>query len=74
MNITLNALIKRINRKLARTDEVLKKWRGPGFETHMGDYYVVDLRSNAVVRGHIDPEDLGREIGVLRAWERVAWG
>ena len=73
MNITLSALIKRINRKLVKTEEILRKWRGPGLEAQMGDYYIVDLRSNAVVRGHLDPEDFGREIGVLRPGESVVW-
>jgi hypothetical protein len=31
----------------------------------------VDPKRNCVVREYIEPEDLGRELGVLRDWEKV---
>jgi hypothetical protein len=37
----------------------------------MGDYYIVDQRRNWIVNKHVDPEELGARLGVLRAWEEV---
>jgi hypothetical protein len=37
----------------------------------MGDYYIVDQRRNCIVTKHVDPEELGARLGVLRAWEEV---
>jgi hypothetical protein len=70
--VTMSALIRRINRKLGREDEKLRKTRG-GMQAFLdlGDYWVHDLRSNFVCRTHVDPEELGRELGVLDAVETV---
>jgi len=37
----------------------------------LGDYYLLDWRTNAVHAKDVDPEELGRKLGVLRVWERV---
>ena len=70
--VTMRALIQRINRKLAtERGYVLKTTRGGRWRGELGDYYAVDPKRNCVVREYIEPEDLGRELGVLRDWERV---
>src|SRR4029077_4905862 len=49
------ALVQRINRKLATQDEVLKKTRGARAIQELGDYYILDLRANALLFKDVDP-------------------
>ena len=67
--VTTRALIARINRKLKPDFEVLRKARGASAEADVGEYFVVDLRFNAIVDKHVDPESYGRELGVLKDFE-----
>ena len=71
--VSMTALIKRINRKLRRDNEVLRK--APG-----DTYYVVKLDENIiradnedyVTRANVEPVALGRTLGVLREDETVS--
>jgi hypothetical protein len=69
--VSMRALIARINRKLKADDEKLcatrERWRG-----NLGDYFIVSLTSNIITCRHVDVEELARDIGVLRACERLA--
>jgi len=38
----------------------------------LGDYYVIDISRNRVVNKHVDLEDLGRQLEVLKDWEELA--
>jgi hypothetical protein len=69
--VTLRAVIQRINRKLAADDEVLKTLRGDRWRGDLGDYYIVNINRNSVTAQHVDPEELGRELGVVRGFEQV---
>ncbi len=70
-NITKSALISRINRKLVHNDEVLKVTRGERLRLDVGDYYILDWRIYGIAAKHVDLEELGRELGVLQAHERL---
>jgi hypothetical protein len=37
-----------------------------------GNYYILDLKRNAVSKD-IDPENLARKLGVLKDWEEVRY-
>jgi hypothetical protein len=37
----------------------------------VGDYYVLDLRINGILHHDVDPAAMAREMGLLKAWERV---
>jgi hypothetical protein len=37
----------------------------------LGQFYVVDYKRNFVVKDHVNPEALGRDLGVLRDYEAV---
>lgn len=65
------ALIRRINRKLAHDDQILKATRGARAIQDVGDYYIVDSQRNFAVANDVDPEDLARELEVLHEWERA---
>jgi hypothetical protein len=71
--VSQRALIQRINRALAPDDMVLKTSRNERMRLDVGDWYVVNTRINGIVQPykHRDLEDIGRELGVLKDWERV---
>jgi hypothetical protein len=69
--VTMRALLQRINRNLAKEDKVLKAARGASARQKLGDYYVIDVDGNAIAFRHVDPEALGRKLGVLEPWESV---
>ena len=71
MKVTMQALIKRINRKLAHQDEKLRVARAERVRFDLGDYYVIDVSRNFVISKHVDPEELGRELGVLTEFEKI---
>ena len=68
--ITMNALVKRINRRLAKEDRAMRKSRR-NTEFDLGEYFVVDVRYNLILVKYVDPVEWGRELGVLRAGESV---
>lgn len=69
--ISMQALIKRINRKLKPNLEALKIARSERLRIDVGQYYIIDYRLNAIQQHNVDPVDLGRELGVLHDWETV---
>lgn len=69
--VTVRAVVQRINRKLAPEGEVLKTPRSTRLRQEVGDFYVLDVNHNWVTAKDVDPEELGRELEVLRPWEEV---
>jgi hypothetical protein len=69
--VTERALIQRINRKLRQDGEVMKVARGAQAESQHGRYYTIDLHRNYLIHDHLDPETVGREIGVLAEYEHM---
>jgi hypothetical protein len=70
-NVTEAALVSRINRRLSREDEQLHKSRGVRCALQLGEYYVRNSRMNLLVVSDVDPEQLGRQLGVLKHYEQV---
>ena len=58
-----SVLVRKINRKLAPDGRKLRKTRGA--KHSLGDYYLYDTSLNCVVARPVDPEALGRELGVI---------
>jgi len=69
--VSMRGLIGRINRKLAPDFQKLCKTREGRAQAELGDFYIVEYRRNFVADTRVDPEDLGRELGVLRDYETV---
>lgn len=69
--VTMRALVQRINRALRADDEQLKKYRGGRWQSDLGDWYRLDFNRNRIMERHVDPEALGRKLGVLRDYERL---
>ena len=71
--VTTRALIQRINRALAKEDEMLRK-SSKRAVADLGEYYIVDVSRNAVGRhgfNHGDLEPLARELGVMSDFEKL---
>jgi hypothetical protein len=66
--ISVLAVIRRINRKLAAKGQILKKARRPWVKPMR--YYIVDLSGN-VMDADIDPLELARKLGVLKEGKDV---
>jgi hypothetical protein len=67
--VSMRALIARINRRLRDDGEVLKAARSERVASSIGLFFIV--RRNKLAIQHVDPEKLGRELGVLSEWESV---
>jgi hypothetical protein len=68
--VTMRVLLERLNRKLKLLDCQVRKAKSGG-DSALGQYYIVNVLSNQIAEQNIDPEMMGRELGVLRFWERV---
>jgi len=69
--VTARALIQRINRALAKDNEILKTTRGERAVQDLGQYYVLDFNMNAVMRKDVDIEEFGRQLGALKDFEKL---
>ncbi len=69
--VSRRALIARLNRHLKKDGECLRTSRGERARQDLGDYFVIDVSKNHVINKDVDLEDLGRELGVLAAFEKL---
>jgi hypothetical protein len=69
--ITRRALVQRIGRALEKNGERLKANVRPGLAPAIGNHFTVDMKRNSVARTHVELEELGRELGALKPYERV---
>jgi hypothetical protein len=69
--VSKRALLRRINRKLAKKWEAIRTSRSWGERHNLGEYHLIDILRNAVIDSHMDPAIFAREIGVLHEIERV---
>ena len=73
LGVSESAVVQRVNRKLKRDMQMLRKTRGARAFLDFGEYYVVDFTHGGnIVDTQVDVEDLARELEVLKPWERVA--
>lgn len=69
--VTLSALLKRINRRLAHENQRLCKTRQGGWIQHdFGAFCIKDVLGNVLIR-HVDPASLGHDLGVLQPDETL---
>jgi hypothetical protein len=67
--VTMRALVQRINRRLRDEGEVLKAARSERVVSSVGLFFIV--RRNKIATQHVNPEALGRELGILSPWEHL---
>lgn len=65
-------LIAAINRKLAESNQRLRRSRSMRMFTTLGEFYVYDGDANFICMHHVDIEALGCALGVIRAGVGVA--
>lgn len=70
ISISRRALIQRLQRALKEDELVLRTAHNERVRRKMGDYYTMDLRTSQVMETYVDLEDLGREYGVLKDYEK----
>ncbi len=71
VTISKAALFARINRVLGHSGEQLRAVRSEPSRKDLGDYYVVSLKKGAVVKHHVNPVGVARQLGVLQPFEAV---
>lgn len=69
--VTVAATLKRVNRILAKDEEQLRKNRGGPYSETLPEWICVDLNRNTINGGTDDLESFARELGALKAWERI---
>lgn len=70
--VSVNAVEKRINRKLAHEGQQLRKTRpGSNDRIALGEYYIVDLATNRLECDDVCLGDVGHQYNVLANNERV---
>ena len=69
--VSLTALVARINRKLRKQGEKLRRAYTESAQQEVGHYFVVDLNRNRIVNTDVDPEQFARELEVLQPWEAL---
>lgn len=72
-HVSESALISRINKRITAFEQKILKKCSSSSKRHsdLGDYYIINFYKH-VVDGHIDLEQYGRKIGVLKEWEILA--
>jgi hypothetical protein len=69
--VTARALIHRINRRLEEKQQMVRRGGEGRTRNALGEYYVIDLKRNVVIRQHVDLQVLCLEVDVLRPWEQL---
>ena len=70
--VSRQALIARVNRRLAKQNESLRRCPENRSDYHtLGDFYVLDLSRNAVCKKHVDIQKFAKTLGALRPGERL---
>ncbi len=70
--ISARAALQRINRRLAKDHQRVRKSRGRMLnQPECGEYHEIDSYRNALLDWDVDLEARGRELGVIADWETV---
>lgn len=72
ISVSESALIRRMNRKLIGEDQVLRKSRSSRSLHETGEFFIINTMHGGMDESHVDIEALGREIGALKAYEKLA--
>lgn len=71
IGISKPALMARLNRHLAKQDQMLRAVRGGGERARLrlGEFVLVDTKKEVPIEGHISLEEFARKVGVLKGYE-----
>jgi hypothetical protein len=71
VKVNNRALLARINRFLIRQDQKLIKCRSKRCRQDFGNYYVIDVKLNAINEKNIELDKLGSRLGILKPYEEL---
>jgi len=71
MQVSLWAVIQRINRILAQKNKLLLESNGNKEKSDNGDWYIMDTKTKTIIARNCEIEELAREIGALKPNETV---
>lgn len=69
VKVTERAVMRRLNRKLAKDSQLIRQWRNP--QPGAARFYIVDTDTNCVTAETDDLKDWANEEGVLKPWEEI---
>jgi hypothetical protein len=72
--ITERALVQRINRKLGKVHQSLRKTRGYHVKHDLGEYYILDTHRNSIIESRLERahlEEFARQLNVLAPHEEL---
>jgi hypothetical protein len=69
--VTERALLRRINRRIAKGDFKVKVCRRGRWEGDLGRYFIVDESNNTIAATHVDLTAYGRELECLGDFETL---
>ena len=70
--VTERSVVARVNRRLQAAGEQLKPARSEQVRAQVGDWYVLNVKRNGIVRKDVALEVIARECGALKDWEVVS--
>jgi hypothetical protein len=65
------ALVARIRRALKAQGEDIRSARSERARIDLGEYYVIDVSANTVMRKGVDLEEFGRSLDLLKPFETL---
>jgi hypothetical protein len=72
--ITERALVQRINRKLGKVHQSLRKTRGYHVNNDLGEYYILDTHRNSIIESRLERahlEEFARQLNVFAPHEEL---
>ena len=71
VKITQRELVRRINQKIAKNIEGVKKSGDGESQNEKDEYYTIEFDQNNIITTDVDIEKLGKELGVLKDFEKL---
>ena len=71
VKITQRELVRRINQKIAKNIEGVKKSKDGETHNETDEYYTIEFDQNNIITTDVDIEKLGKELGVLKDFEKL---
>ena len=75
VSVSVRALLGRVNRKMSYQGIVVRRCRSSSkWYNELGEFYGCDHHTDFIDKRwlHIDLEELGRDLGVLKPYEKLA--
>jgi hypothetical protein len=71
VKITQRELVRRINQKLDKNIEEVMESRDGESNNETDEYYTIEFDQNKITTTNVDIEKLGKELGVLKDFEKL---